>query len=275
MGIRECFVPRPGYVFAQADFDQLELRTLAQVCISLFGQSRLGELLNAGRDPHTALAADILGIPYEEAMANRKRQDVDAARQVAKVANFGYPGGLGIQKLMLFARKTYKVILTERQTRQLKDQWFASLPEMKLYFDYVGQECNNDEGLARVVHLFSGRIRGACTYTAACNSRFQGLGADAAKRALWRVSRASYAEPDSPLYGSRVVNFIHDEIISEVRDDAFAHDAAYELARLMVLGANEFLPDVPAKTEPLLMRHWSKDAKALFDEKGRLVPWDG
>jgi DNA polymerase family A len=273
-GIRETFIPRPGKVFAQGDFSGLELHTLAQVCVSLFGQSRLAEVLNEGFDPHTAFAADILGISYEEADRRHKAGDkeVDNARQTAKVANFGFPGGLGAEKLCLFARKTYNVLLTEDRARDLKAAWLIRWPEMQLFFHHVGDLVNEDSGKALVEQLFSKRWRGGCHYTAACNTYFQGLGADAAKRAAYLVTRACYAETTSVLYGSRPVNFVHDEVILETDDVPGAHDVAMELGRLMVEGANEFLPNVPARVAPLLARCWSKKSKPVY-ENGRLVPW--
>lgn len=273
-GIREAFVPREGKAFAQADFSGLELHTLAQVCVTLFQQSKLAEVLNAGLDPHTAFAADLLEISYDEAVARRKTGDeeLDNARQIGKVLNFGAPGGLGAENLCLFARKTYGVILTEGRARELKAQWLERWPEMRLFFKHVGDLVSEDTGEATVEQLFSQRWRGGCHYTAACNTYFQGLGADAAKRATYIVSRACYAEPSNVLYGSRIVNQIHDELILEVDDNDLAHDKVVELGRLMVLGANEFLPDVPARVEPLLARCWSKKAKPVYAD-GRLVPW--
>jgi DNA polymerase I-like protein with 3'-5' exonuclease and polymerase domains len=275
MGIRECFVPRAGKVFAQADFSGLELHTLAQVCVTKFGKSHLAEALNAGLDPHTAVAADILGISYEEAVRRQKAGDdeeFDNARQTGKVLNFGLPGGLGAEKLCLFARKSYGVLLTEERARELKAQWLERWPETKLFFQHVSDLMDEDTGEGQVNQLFSQRIRSGCHYTAAANTYFQGLGADAAKRAHYLVVRACYAEPASVLYGSRPVNFVHDETICEVDDDEFAHDKAIELGRLMLLGANEFLPDVPARVEPLLARCWSKKSKPVY-KSGRLVPW--
>jgi len=273
-GIRETFIPRSGKVYAQADFSGLELHTLAQTCVTLFGESHLAEVLNAGLDPHTAFAADILGISYEEAVTRKKAGDeiVDNARQTAKVANFGFPGGLGPEKLCLFARKSYGVLLTEDRARELKAAWLGRWPEMKRFFDHVGKLIDEDTGEALVEQLFSQRLRGGCHYTAACNTYFQGLGADAAKRAAYLVSRACYAQPTSALYGSRPVNFVHDEVILETDDGPGAHDVAVELGRLMVQGANEFLPNVPARVEPLLARCWSKKSKPVYSN-GRLVPW--
>jgi DNA polymerase I len=272
--VRECFVPRPYKIFAQADFSGLELHTLAQTCISLFGYSELGKVLNAGLDPHSDFACQILGISYEEGMKRKKAGDkeFDNARQTSKVANFGYPGGLGAESLCFFARKSYNVYLTEEQAKVLKQVWLQRWPEMKDFFNHCGTLAGDaGDGLMR--QLFSDRWRGGCHYTALCNSWFQGLGADAAKRALYLVQRACYAESGSILYGSRPVNFVHDEIIMEVDDDERAHDKAIELGRLMIVGGTEFLPDVPPRIEPLLSRCWSKKSKPVFDGQKRLVAW--
>jgi DNA polymerase family A len=274
--VRECWAPRDGYIYAQADFDQLELRTLAQVCYSLFGHSALGDMLNAGKDPHTAFACSVLSIPYEEGARRKKDKndkEFDNNRQLGKVFNFGSPGGLGAEKLCLFARKTYKVILTPERAKELKILWLKQFPEMKEYFQHVANLMNEDTGLGVIQQLFSKRWRGGGHYTALCNGFFQGLGADAAKRALYLVVRACYAEPESVLYGSRPVLFCHDEIITEVKNDELAHDRAMEMSRLMIQGANEYLPNVPSKADPVLATRWSKKMEPVFDENKRLIPW--
>ncbi len=246
-GLRECFIPRPGFVFAGADYDQLELRTWAQVCVSKFGRSALAEALNAGLDPHTELS-----------------KETGAERQANKGLNFGLPGGMGITRLVAHL-KSYGVIVTPHRAGQLKAAWQKRWPEQAPYF----QMCDTPGAL---VHLFSERVRGGhIPYTEYCNAWFQGLGSDAAKRAGWLVTRACYAEPMSPLYGSYPVLFAHDEFLLEV-PKLIAHEAALELARLMVAGANEFLPDVPAKTKPCLSRCYSKSAKPVLDSDGRLIP---
>lgn len=280
-GIRECFVPRAGHVYFQADYPSLELRTLAQACMSLVGHSELAKVLNADVDPHTSLAAEILGIPYDECKARLKaekdlpkgsQKPCDNARQTAKVANFGFPGGLGYKSLISFARKSYKVILSEDQARDLKRRWLARWPEMREYFDFVARLTDEDRP---VVQLFSNRIRRGCTYTSACNTYFQGLGADCSKLAGWEVSKRCYLEHlKSPLFGSRIVNFVHDEIIGECLDNDQAHDVATELAKVMKDAANRLLPDVPfIDVEPALMAYWSKNAKTIRDENGRLKVW--
>lgn len=276
-GIREAFVPRLGKVFAQADYPQLELYTLAQCCVSWVGKSKLADALNAGLDPHLAMAAQILGITYDDAKANIERDDVDNARQTAKVANFGFPGGLGIEKLILFAKKAYRVELRHEQAKCLKEQWFATWPEMPHYFARINALCDTEDGLAVVETLFTNRFRGGATYCAACNNGFQALGADCAKSAGWLIAKAHYLNKASPLFNARTVAFVHDEFIVEVDAGPSAEAAARELARLMVVGANVYLPDVPiplSKMKPLLMRRWSKKAKQVFDAAGGLIPWE-
>src|SRR5690606_32482748 len=88
-GVRECYVPRPGNVYISCDYDKAELHTLAQLCMDYFGESKLAEALNNGIDPHLQMAANILGIPYEEAKDRLKAKDkeVKDTRQMAKAAN--------------------------------------------------------------------------------------------------------------------------------------------------------------------------------------------
>lgn len=57
--IRQCVVPRKGYKLFSVDLAAMELGTLAQECISVFGFSVLGDLINAGEDVHAYLATAI------------------------------------------------------------------------------------------------------------------------------------------------------------------------------------------------------------------------
>jgi hypothetical protein len=274
-GVRECFVPRPGKVFAQADYGALELCTLAQVCLALLGESKLAEALNQGLDPHTMLAARLHGCSYEEGLRLKESGDkaFDAKRQTAKVANFGFPGGLGIEKFVLFARKSYGVVITVEEARELKATWLAQWPEMRLYFAHVAQLTNNPDGAAFLEQLYVKRFRGGASYCAACNSYFQGLGADATKRAAYAIVKECYTDRSSVLFGSRIVNYIHDEFILETDDGPRAHDVAMRLEAIMIREARTLLPDVQISAPPLLMRYWSKSAKAVKGPDGRLVPW--
>lgn len=271
-GVRECFVPRLGKVFAVADYSSFELRTVSQVIITALGvPSALADALNAGVDPHLKMASLIVDCTYDEAKVRIHDDDIDTARQVGKVCNFGFPGGLGPGGLVRYAAAGYGVQLTIDQARELKQHWIQAWPEFVPYLKWVGTQCEHGPG--KIEQIFTERFRGGCTYCEACNSYFQGLAADAAKRAGFLIAQACYVDTTSPLFGTRPIMFIHDEFILEVDDDDRAHDVAIELARLMVEGAALLLPDVPPIAEPYLMRRWSKKAKPLWVD-GRLVPWD-
>ena len=57
--IRKMFVPRPGWVFVDADYSQIELRVLAHIAEDPLMQ----EAFRTGRDIHTATAAQVFGVP--------------------------------------------------------------------------------------------------------------------------------------------------------------------------------------------------------------------
>ncbi len=274
IGVRECFTPRPGFLYVSADFSGLELCTLAQVCLDLFGWSRLAEALNAGEDPHLSLACEILGITYEEGKSRKKAKDpaVDQARQTAKVGNFGFPGGLGAVAFQAFAWSNYRVRVTIPEAKRLKALWLRRWPEMSHFFDYVNQAVNSPSKTIRQVR--SNRLRGGLSFCDGCNTLFQGLGADAATAAHYAVTKACYAIPDSPLYGSKPVNFVHDETILESPEDR-AQGAARELSRVMVEEAKIWLPGVKIKAEPTIARRWSKQAESHELLDGSLSVWCG
>ncbi len=273
-GIREAFRPRPGNCFIQADFEGLELHTLAQWCITNIGYSKLGEALNEGKDVHLLTAATQLGMTYEDAEVEKGKgsKAVKEYRQRAKAINFGLPGGLGAKGLARYARVAYRVNMSEQEAMAAKQAWLALYPEMNEHFRLAALATNNFAKVGTETHIFSGRVRGGARYSALCNGRFQGLGADAAKNALWLVTKACYVDVNSPLYGWRVVAFVHDELIAEgPMGDCDA--AAREMSRLMCEGANVFVHDCPVEAPPVAMMLWSKGAYAVTDDQGRLVPW--
>jgi DNA polymerase I-like protein with 3'-5' exonuclease and polymerase domains len=277
-GIREAFRPREGTLFIQGDYEGLELHTRAAWCLEVIGWSKLADDLNAGLDVHSVVGADMLGMTYAEFKAALKGNDAALkakckdARQAAKALNFGLPGGLGIKKLIRYAKTNYGVELTEGQATEYKAKWLQRQPEMVEFYRLAAVATNNPAKLGDEDSIFTGQQNTNMRYSALCNRRFQKLGADAAKEGLWRVSRACYVEPPSPLYGCRPVAFVHDEIIAEA-PIAQAPAAAVELGRLMVEGANKYLGKVPVRVIPQIMRYWSKGAEPVYAEDGTLLPW--
>jgi hypothetical protein len=274
-GVRECFVPRPGYVFIEADYSQIELCALAQAQLYLLGRSSMADAIRQGKDLHLVTASVLLGLPYDVVARTYKTDPkVKEARQLSKAANFGYPGGMGPDKFVKYARVGYGLTLTVEQSQQLKQAWLRAYPEQKLYFAHISRQlaCGGGDKFD-LVQLVSGRIRGQCGFCDGSNSYFQGLAADGAKHALYLTALEAYSDSTSPLYGCVGGAFIHDEIILEAPADR-APQAAKRLGYLMVKAMEQYIPDVPIKAEPLIMRRLYKAAEPVFGPDGELIPWE-
>lgn len=291
-GVRECYIPRPGFAFCSVDYEALELHTLAEVCLELLGHSALAEALNSGLDPHLLLACEWLldNVSYDEGKKIRKdekhprHKEVVKARNLAKAANFGLPGGLGAQKFVDFC-KASGIVLTLEDAKALKAAWLKQWPEMREYFELISRQLDVDvDGLEGVTveQVYSQRIRGKARYTAACNSYFQGLAADGAKDAVYELVKATFT-PRHALFGSRLVAFIHDETIFEhpmlLRSDGTPDHEDFDRrckaqASIMLTSMEKFCRRVKPKAEPAAMLRWYKDAVAVYNEQGFLVPWE-
>lgn len=104
----------------------------------------------------------------------------------------------------------------------------------------------------------------------------QSPAAEGAKQAVIDVVRAARdSSLRSILYGSRVVDFIHDEILIELRDEGpdSLHERAMEVQRLMESAMSVVIKNTKVSTEAALMERWYKEAKPVFDSEGRLTVW--
>lgn len=265
-GARECFVPRDGFAYCSVDYDTIELRALADFCVATFGKSEMADAIRDGKDLHLMLGANILGVSYEDALARKKDPDVKNARQMAKAANFGFPGGMGVQRF-IDAAKAYGLALTPTQAGNLQRAWFRAWPEMRDFFAHVSVAIDQQDGT--ILTPKSDLLRGRVSFPQGCNQHFQGPVAFGAKMAVFDAIRAAYTDTTSAFYGSRPVLFIHDEIIAEVPADR-AHEAAHALAEIMCAAMRRVITHVPVTASPCLMSHWSKGAEPKY-ENGRLV----
>lgn len=110
----------------------------------------------------------------------------------------------------------------------------------------------------------TGRLRANATFCARHNTLFQGLAADGAKLALWRLWREGY----------RIANFIHDEMLIEVPADSDLKHHSDRVCEIMVGAMQEVVPDVKIKVECVASDRWCKQAQPIYDPiDGRLLPW--
>jgi len=295
-GFRECHVPRRGWLYALVDYDAAEMVALAQVLLWLGFSSAMADAINSGKCLHVLFATNLLGISYEEGVARRKAKDPAflQARQDAKAANFGFPGGMGTATYCELQAKAGSPISEER-AKYLKGAYIETWG-MGDYFNHISRMSAGGKFTA---HQFvSQRQRGGVGYCDGCNTFFQGLVADAAKRSAFALSRAAYtgfyepprlvaasaffdlANPHAPprdalgasFQGARPVLFIHDEIIAEVPRERAAL-AAEAQAEIMRLEFQALVPDVRVGAGPALADRWRKGVGTVYDDKGVLQPW--
>jgi DNA polymerase I-like protein with 3'-5' exonuclease and polymerase domains len=277
-GFRNCFVARPGFVFSSVDYQSMELATFAFCCLKLVGFSRMADIINKGGDINTVTGAAFAGISAEEGYARRRgERGLEAKtifdtkhRALGKTFSYGGLGGMGAGKLAIAARKQAGIELTLQESRYYLQTWKRTYPEVPEFFAHANRLLAGRE-TATVRHLVSGRMRGGVFYCQILNGFFQGLAADIAKDAGWRIARECYTVPSSPLFGSRLCIFLHDEHFLEVREDCM-HDAAMRQAQIMVETAEQWCPGVKFSATPALMRRWDKHATDVYRD-GRLVPW--
>lgn len=215
--------------------------------------------------------------------------------------NYGFPGGLGAPTFVTYAaaqmdKETFvrwlgatREAATER-AKWIRETWFATFPENRLYFKKVGQLIDPETGYGTVEQLMSRRLRGGVRFTAAANGYFQGRVADAMKEVLFDLTYECYtgrcsrcralvrgktcdqcSDGRSVLLGSRLSMFLHDEPILEHPEDGRESARAERQQRIMLNGLEKWMPDVPVGSTPVLMRRWVKGAKPV-KVNGLLVP---
>jgi hypothetical protein len=113
------------------------------------------------------------------------------------------------------------------------------------------------------VFTATGRLRARAAFAARHNNVFQGLAADGAELALWRIWRA----------GLRIANFIHDEPLIEVPAGPGLARYVRIVLKAMVGAMKEVVPDVRVAVESVASTVWSKEAKDVHDDRGRLIAW--
>lgn len=133
--VRSLFVAPAGKVLFACDYSYVELRTLAASAFARFGWSKLRDAvidhtLRGGLDPHQRTAARLLGLSESEFLRLPKEQQ-KTIRQSAKALNFGYPGGLGVEKFRAYAETSYGVRFTAAEAKEGKAAWMATYPEME------------------------------------------------------------------------------------------------------------------------------------------------
>ncbi|NEN87901.1 MAG: hypothetical protein F6K48_02865 [Okeania sp. SIO3H1] len=285
-GFRKNVWARPGYLLGTVDYSALELVTFAATIVKKYGQSDMAEAINAGMDVHCMTASGLFDKPYEEILANKKKEPYKDWRQGSKALNFGGLGGLGKVSFQSYAKYTYGVDWSLDECGSRIKKWKAKWPETKKYFSDNGQLCDGSDGREATAINNMGRKKANCRYTQLCNYPFQSLAADGVKAAMWELikhqllgwfwtdadsntresgAKFMYTDPafnqqmtsynGSPLRRSHIVNMVHDELVmehpTELAEEGFALQQ-----KIMVDTMALYTTGVQPSVEGKLDREW-------------------
>lgn len=219
--VRAFYEAEDGTFLRAADYAQLEMRILAH----LTGAKALIEAINAGKDVHSATAANMYRVPYDAIMDARTKHDakeevtVDEAallkmRAAAKTLQFGLVYGMGPSKL---ARE---LGITGPEAKEVIQQYFAVMPEVQEYFERtIGAArrngfCSTLMGRRRQVRQIWSPLSGevARAERQVKNAPIQGLASEITKLAMLAVYQDEYIAQT----GTRMLIQVHDEIVFKI-----------------------------------------------------------
>lgn len=300
LGIRECLIPRPGHVFAAVDYNAIELRAAAWRVKNIYGHSNLYDLIVEGHDPHAFLAAQLYyhlcreqievtepGDGYESCVRRMRqfqtlkktRTEVYSHwRTFAKPVGLGILGGMGPARIQEVAWKQYKIAITIQEATLGRDIWRDLMPYENLYLkEHVVDNLKSFRFEDRYCYVSPlGMVRENASWSAAANGDvLQTPTAEGMAEAICRVVRACTDWTQrSILYGSYKVDDVHDELLVETLWDETLEEKVKCIERLMQEAMGDVLTNTPIATEAAAMLRYSKGAKTVRDEQGRLIPYD-
>ncbi|MGM9602810.1 MAG: DNA polymerase I [Faecousia sp.] len=210
--IRKMFVPKPGCVFVDADYSQIELRVLAHIA----DDQAMQNAFISGLDVHTATAAQVFGVAPESVTPLQRRH--------AKAVNFGIVYGISEFSL------AEDIGVSRYEARDYIDSYLAGYPGVKKYMKQVVQEAR-ERGYTQTLY---GRRRYIPELKSsnfnirqgaermALNTPIQGTAADLIKMAMIKVEKAlgeNYPQ-------AQLLLQVHDELIVECPEEIASEVAA-------------------------------------------------
>ena len=227
--LRKVFVPKPGFVFMDADYSQIELRILAHMS----GDPELIEAYNSGKDIHAITASKVFHVPFDEITPLLRRR--------AKAVNFGIVYGISSFGL------SQDLNLSKKEAQSYIDQYFVTYPGIKGFLDGAVSEAKKTgysktmAGRRRPIPELksSNFMQRSFGERVAMNAPIQGTAADIMKIAMINVRDALAGEK----LESRVLIQVHDELLLEVKEPET------ERVRQILKGEMERAADLLVKLE--------------------------
>ena len=199
--IRKVFVPKPGYVFLDADYSQIELRVLAHFS----DDEKLIRAYQDAQDIHRITASQVFHVAPEDVTPLLRRN--------AKAVNFGIVYGISSFGL------SQDLSITRKEAQEYIEQYFKTYPGIKRFLDDTVENAKKD---GYVTTLFGRRrpvpelkssnfMQRSFGERVAMNAPIQGTAADIIKIAMNRVSESLRREH----LKSKLILQVHDELLVE------------------------------------------------------------
>lgn len=200
--IRRAFVAEDGFKLMAADYAQIELRLIAHMS----GDPGLVEAFREGRDIHTATAARVFGVDYDDVTRTQRSQ--------VKQVNYGIPYGVSAFGL------AYRMRISNSEAQELIDQYRKSYPQVIQFLDSLVEDARAkgyaETLLGRRRYLPNLGARNpndrAFAERVAVNMPIQGTQADMIKRAMVSI----HAKLAGVSAEARMILQVHDELVFEV-----------------------------------------------------------
>ena len=203
--IRKAFIAEKGFTLISADYNQIEMRILAD----LADVKELNKAFKNNEDIHSLTASQVFNIDI-------KKVDQDYRRK-AKTINFGIIYGISQYGL------AKQIMVSNSEAEEFLNSYFLKFPEIKHYMDATIKFCrktgyvNNIFGRRTHINGINDKNYNIRNFQerAAINAPIQGSASEIMRLAMIRLDKKFKSLKDTK---SKILLQIHDELIFEVLD---------------------------------------------------------
>ncbi|WP_415284506.1 DNA polymerase I [Candidatus Pelagibacter sp. Uisw_130] len=201
--IRKAFISEKGFTLISADYNQIEMRILAD----LADVKELKKAFKNNEDIHSLTASQVFNVDI-------KKVDQDMRRK-AKAINFGIIYGISQYGL------AKQINVSNHEANEFLEAYFAKFPEIKVFMDNTIKFCrksgyvNNIFGRRSHFNGINDKNFNVRNFQerAAINAPIQGSASEIMRLAMIRLDKKFNDIND---YKSKILLQIHDELIFEV-----------------------------------------------------------
>lgn len=239
--VRQAFIARPGYKIVAADYSQIELRIMAH----LSKDEGLIKSFAAGKDIHSATAAEVFGVPLANVSGDQRRN--------AKAINFGLIYGMSAFGL------SRQLNIPRHDAQKYMNLYFERYPGVLQYMEDTRQIAK-EQGYVTTVfgrRLYLPEITSSNVMQrkgaerAAINAPMQGTAADIIKKAMIAVDAWIDTIAKDEV---RMIMQVHDELVFEIKQ----HNVEDNRLKIINIMEQAVSLDVPLIVEAGIGLNWDE-----------------